>query len=74
MDTLQTKTQQELQKQNHKTSNYQKSLNSLTRDVDQQRTWKAKLVHGQVTIIFVVSVCLIVQSFSQPSLIRFRSN
>jgi len=33
------------------------------------------LVHGQVTIIFVVSVglsvCLLVQSFSQPSLIRF---
>jgi len=32
----------------------------------------------QVTIIFVVSVCLsvclFVQSFSQPSLIRFRSN
>jgi len=34
----------------------------------------ALLVHGQVTIIFVVSVCLFVQSFSQPSLIRFRSN
>ena len=36
------------------------------------------LVHGQVTIIFVVSVCLsvclFVQSFYQPSLIRFRSN
>jgi len=36
------------------------------------------LVHGQVTIIFVVSVCpsvcLFVQTFSQPSLIRFRSN
>jgi len=36
------------------------------------------LVHGQVAIIFVVSVglsvCLFVQSFSQPSLIRFRSN
>jgi len=36
------------------------------------------LVHGQMTIIFVVSVCLsvslFVQSFSQPSLIRFRSN
>jgi len=36
------------------------------------------LVHGQVTIIFVVSVglsvCLFVQSFSQPSLIRFESN
>jgi len=31
-------------------------------------------VHDQVTIIFVVSVCLFVQSFSQPSLIRFRSN
>jgi len=35
------------------------------------------LVHGQVTIIFVVSVglsvCLFVQSFSEPSLIRFRS-
>jgi len=39
------------------------------------------LVHGQVTIIFIVcvglsvslSVCLFVQSFSQPSLIRFRS-
>jgi len=29
------------------------------------------LVHGQVTIIFVVSVCLFVQSLSQPSLIRF---
>jgi len=39
---------------------------------------KKMLVHGQVTIIFVVSVCLcvclFVQSFSQPSLIRFRSN
>jgi len=38
----------------------------------------ALLVHGQVTIIFVVSVCLFVclfvQSFSQPSLIQFRSN
>jgi len=42
----------------------------------------SELVHGQVTIIFVVSVslsvclfvCLFVQSFSQPSLIRFRSN
>jgi len=38
----------------------------------------AVLIHGQVTIIFVVSVCLFVclfvQSFSQPSLIRFRSN
>jgi len=34
----------------------------------------AFLVHGQVTIIFVVSVCLFVQSFPQPSLIRFRSN
>ena len=37
-----------------------------------------KLVHGQVTIIFVVSVCLsvclFVQSFSQPSSIRFGSN
>ena len=36
------------------------------------------LVHGQVTIIFVVSVCmfvcLFVQSISQPSLIRFWSN
>ena len=36
------------------------------------------LVHGQVTIIFVVSVglsvCLFVQSFSQLSLIQFRSN
>ena len=41
------------------------------------------LVHGQVNIIFVVSVCLsvfclfvclFVQSFSQPSLIQFRSN
>ena len=36
------------------------------------------LVHGQVTIIFVVSVCLsaclFVQSFSHPSLMRFRSN
>ena len=36
------------------------------------------LVYGQVTIIFVVSVCLsvclFVQSFTQPSLIRFRSN
>ena len=35
---------------------------------------RVKLVHGQVTIIFVVSVCLFVQSFSQPSLIRFQSN
>ena len=36
------------------------------------------LVHGQVTIIFVVSVCLsvclFVQSFPQPSSIRFGSN
>ena len=32
------------------------------------------LVHGQVTIIFVVSVCLFVQSFSQSSLIQFQSN
>jgi len=32
------------------------------------------LVHGQVTIIFVVFVCLFVQSFSQPSSIRFGSN
>jgi len=32
------------------------------------------LVHGQVTIIFVVSVCLFVQSFSRPSSIRFGSN
>jgi len=36
------------------------------------------LVHGQVTIIFAVSVCLFVclfvQSFSQPSLVGFRSN
>ena len=36
------------------------------------------LVHGQVTIIFVVSVCLsvclFVQSFSQPSSIQFGSN
>jgi len=33
------------------------------------------LVHGQVTIIFVVSVCLFVClcSFSQPSSIRFGS-
>ena len=43
------------------------------------RLWHVSLlVHGQVTIIFVVSVCLsvclFVQSFSQPSLIRFRSN
>ena len=49
-------------------------LNSWSRSV--------LFVHGQVTIIFVVSlgfsaclfVCLFVQSFSQPSLIRFRSN
>jgi len=36
------------------------------------------LVHGQVIIIFVfsvcLSVCLFVRSFSQPSLIRSRSN
>jgi len=32
------------------------------------------LVHGQVTIIFVVSVGLFVQSFSQPSLNRLWSN
>jgi len=36
------------------------------------------LVHGQVTIIFVVSVCLsvclFVQNFSRPSSIRFGSN
>jgi len=44
--------------------------------------WRAHdvilLVHGQVTVIFVVtdglSVCLFLQSSSQPSLIRFRSN
>ena len=43
---------------------------------------KQLLVQGQVTIIFVVfvclfvclSVCLFVHSFSQPSLIRLRSN
>ena len=39
---------------------------------------KIQMVHGQVTIIFVVSVglsvCLFVQSFSQPSSIQFRSN
>jgi len=39
---------------------------------------KLSLVYGQVTIIFVVSVCLsvclFVQSFSQPSSIRFGSN
>jgi len=39
---------------------------------------RAFLVNGQVTIIFVVSVCLFVclfvQSFSQSSLIRFQSN
>jgi len=33
--------------------------------------YQHSLVHGQVTIIFVVSVCLFVQRFSQPSLIRF---
>jgi len=37
--------------------------------------FKMLLVHGQVTVILVVSfglfVCLFVQSFSQPSLIRF---
>jgi len=33
-----------------------------------------ELVHGQVTIIFVVSVCLFVQSFSEPSSNRFGSN
>jgi len=32
------------------------------------------LVHSQVTIIFVVSGCLFVQSFSQPSSIQFGSN
>jgi len=33
------------------------------------------LVHGQVTIIFVVSVCLFVcAEFFQPSSIRFGSN
>jgi len=36
------------------------------------------LVYGQVTIIFVLSVCLFVclfvQSFPQPSLIQFRSS
>jgi len=44
----------------------------------QTRFFEVLLVHGQVTIIFVVSVglsvCLFVQSFSQPSLIRFRSD
>jgi len=38
----------------------------------QQEHWF--LVHGQVTIIFVVSVCLFVQSFSEPSSFRFGSN
>jgi len=49
-------------------------------------TYASIVCGGQVTIIFVVSVglpvclsvclfvCLFVQSFSQPSLIRFRSN
>ena len=45
-------------------------------------TMDVLLVHGQVTIIFVVSVglsvclfvCLFVQIFSQLSLIQFRSN
>ena len=47
-----------------------------------QNTLALVLVHGQVTIIFVVSVCLsvclfvclFVQNFSQPSSIRFGSN
>jgi len=54
-----------LKSQNSGMAQYIKSINTL-------------LVHGQVTIIFVVSVglsvCLFVHSFSQPSLIPFRSN
>jgi len=50
---------------------------TLKQDVRSQH-YLSVLVHGQVTIIFVVPVCLFVclfvQSFSQPSLIRFRSN
>jgi len=46
---------------------------NLTRSVTDDHTWLQFLVHGQVTIIFVVSVCLFVQ-FSQTSLIRFGSN
>jgi len=48
----------------------------------EKNAFKVFLVHGQVTIIFIVSVCLslclsvclFVQSFSQPSSIRFGSN
>jgi len=42
--------------------------------LNERAAYLSQLVHGQVTIIFVVSVCLFVHSFSQPSLIRFRSN
>jgi len=59
------------------------SLQTCLADSNKSTVWllwiaMLYLVHGQVTIIFVVSVglsvCLFVQSFSQPSLIRFRSN
>ena len=47
-------------------------------DLNDNRLINNLLVHGQLTIIFVVSVglsvCLFVQSFSQPSLIRFWPN
>ena len=57
---------------------YLRYFNRLTVFQIAVNSWHLILVHGQVTIIFVVSVCLsvclFVQSFSQPSLIRFGSN
>jgi len=55
---------------------YSRHLNSVCAPSRHAHVFSRRyvLVHGQLTIIFVVSVCLFVQSFSQPSLIRFRSN
>jgi len=62
-------------------SQHGRSTQWRTRTVARQSAYAQILVHGQVTIIFVVSVglsaCLFVCAeflVSQPSLIRFRSN
>jgi len=56
----------------------QKSDKLVRVDVKRFTVFVKFLVHGQVTIILVVFVCLsvslFVQSFSQPSSIRFGSN
>jgi len=62
----------------HVSCGYQLCCKNCQRVNDHSLLAQVFLVHSQVTIIFVVSVglfvCLFVQSFSQPSLIRFRSN